>query len=399
MKYKFRSEVLNAKKAAMGVMFNLAKENLGPNDHLINFASGHPSTDVFQDDFIKRYVNKALTQGGKDVLQYGPYAGLPSLRNTLKDFVNKRGNTIKNNDELIVTYGSIEAFSLTASALISRGEKVVVEVPSYVNAIKCFQVLGAEVIGIGLEDDGVNTDELEEAFKQGAKIFYTVPNFSNPSGVTMSEQKRREVAGLAKKYGAIVIEDNVYGDLRYRGMRIPNIKEFDDSGYVVYVGSLSKIIAPAMRIGFMVADKEFIDRVIPIKGVRSNGVNAILQEAAYLMFSENDIYSEIDKIIDVYSKKMMTMLDCMDKYFPSEVKHSNPDGGMYIWVTMPEGADVEKLCRESAIHLHIPLTPGNGFCVKEPEKCTSIRINFAKESLTDIEYGIQKVGELMREYV
>ena len=399
MKYKFRTEVLNVKKAAMGAMFNLAKENLGPNDHLINFASGHPATDVFQNEFINIYVKKALERGGKDILQYGPHAGIIALRNALNEYVNKKGNTIRESDELIVTYGSTEAISLTASALISRGDKVVVEVPSYVNAIKCFQVLGADVIGVEQNDDGVDTEELEEAFKQGVKIFYTVPNFCNPSGVTMSEQKRREVASLAKKYGTVIIEDNVYGDLRYRGTRIPNIKEFDDSGYVVYVGSLSKIIAPAMRIGFLVADKEFINRIIPIKGVITNGVNAILQEAISLMFSENDIYSEIDKIIEIYNKKMVTMLDCMDKFFPSGVKHNNPDGGMYIWVTMPEGTDVEKLCRESAIRLHIPLTPGNGFCIREPEKCTSIRINFAKESLADIKYGIKKVGELMQEYV
>ena len=399
MKYNFRTEVAKAQRAAMGAMYNLAKENLGSHDHLINFASGHPSTDVFQEEMIKKYVSRAMENCNKEILQYGPHAGLLPLREAFKEFVNIKGETLKNNDDLIVTYGATEGFFLTALALIGRGDKVVVEVPSYVNAIKCFQLLGAEVVGVTLEDDGVSIDELEEAFVQGVKIFYTVPNFCNPSGVTMSEEKRRKVAALAKKYCAVVIEDNVYGDLRYRGLRIPNIKEFYNSGYIVYVGSLSKIIAPAMRIGFMVGDKEFIDRILPLKGVSSNGVNTILQEAAFLMFSENDIYSEIDKIIELYSKKMMTMLDCMDKYFPSGVKHSSPDGGMYIWVTMPEGTDVEKLCRESAIRLHIPLTPGNGFCIREPEKCTSIRINFAKESLVDIEYGIKKVGELMQKYV
>ena len=399
MKYPFREEVAHAEKAAMGRMYHLAADNRKPGDKLINFASGHPSMDVLPYDMIRTYVNRALADGGRDLLQYGAHAGLLSLRQALRSFVNAKGDTVKTEDDLIVTYGSTEAFSLIANALLSRGDRVIEEIPSYVNAIKCFQILGADVIGVPIEDDGVDIDALEVAFRAGAKIFYTIPNFSNPTGITMSLAKRKAVAALANRYHVLVIEDNVYGDLRYRGTRLPNIKEFDTDGYVAYIGSVSKILAPALRIGFLAADRELIDRVIPIKAVTTNGVDPILQRAVALMFEEEDIYAEIDKIIAVYREKMMTMLAAMDRAFPTGVTHSNPDGGMYIWVTMPEGMDVEAFCEASATRLCIPLTPGHGFFVMHPERCTSMRLNFAKESLADIAEGIERVGALMKEFI
>ena len=399
MNYQFRDEVRNAKKAAMGEMFNLAKENMKPGDKLINFASGHPSTEVFQDEMIKKYMNLAMYEAEKDILQYGAHAGYMPLRKSFIKFINEKGEIVKPGNDLIITYGAVEAIFLTASSLINPGDKVVVEVPSYVNAIKSFQILGAEVIGVHMENDGVNLEELEVAMqKEDVKLFYTVPNFGNPSGITMSHEKRKAVYDLSVKYQVPILEDNSYGDLRYRNERIPNIKEFDTEGTVVYVGSMSKLIAPAVRIGFMVAQEEFINRVIPIKAVSTNGVTSIIQYALWRMFEENDMYAQIQKISDVYAKKLFLMEESMAQYFPESVKHSSPDGGMYMWVTLPEGADVEKFCKESAAQLHIPITPGNGFCVIGPEKCTSMRFNFVKESMEDIAYGIEKVGGLMKCY-
>lgn len=252
-------------------------------------------------------------------------------------------------------------------------------------------------MGVSMEEDGVNLDELEFAMKKGAKLFYTVPNFGNPSGITMSLEKRRAVYELAVKYQVLVLEDDPYGDLRYRNERLPHIKEFDTQGAVAYISSMSKLIAPAMRVGFLVADKEFIKRIIPIKAVSTNGVTSIIQYALWKMFEENDMNAQIQKICDVYAKKLFLMEECMDKYFPKCVIHSQPDGGMYVWVTLPEGSDVQKFCEESAIRLHIPITPGNGFCVIEPEKCTSMRFNFVKEGMEDIRYGIEAVGTLMKD--
>lgn len=398
MEYQFRDAVKNAKKAAMGEMFNLAKANLQPGDRLINFASGHPSMEVFQDEFIKKYMQTAMEDGDRDILQYGAHMGYAPLRKSFVQFVNQKGNIVKTDDELLITYGAVEAIFLTATALIERGDKVIVEVPSYVNAIKAFQILGADVVGVSMENDGVNLEELETAMRKGAKLYYTVSNFGNPSGITMSYEKRKAVYDLAVKYHVLVIEDNTYGDLRYRNARIPSIKEFDTEGIIIYVGSMSKLIVPAMRVGFMAADQKFIERVVPIKAVSTNGVTSIIQYALWRMFEENDMYGQIQKICDVYAKKLFLMEKCMEQYFPQSVYHSSPDGGMYIWVTLPKLADVQEFCRRSAIELHIPITPGNGFCVTNPDQCTSMRINFVKESMEDIAYGIEKVGGLMKCY-
>ena len=253
MNYQFRSEVRNAKKAAMGEMFNLAKQYLQDGDKLINFASGHPSTEVFQDEMIKKYMNLAMEEADKELFQYGAHAGYMPLRRTLGRFVNEKGSIVKHDDDLIITYGSTEAVFLTASAFVNQGDKVIVEVPSYVNAIKAFQLLGGDLIGVHIESDGVNLEELENAMKQGAKLFYTIPNFGNPSGITMNYQKRKAVYELGIKYGVPIMEDDIYGSLRYRNSRLPCIKEFDTEGVVIYVSSISKVIAPAMRIGYMVA--------------------------------------------------------------------------------------------------------------------------------------------------
>ena len=399
MEYQFRQEVRCARKAAMGEMFHLAKENLSPGDKLINFASGHPSTEVFQDKMIKKYMNMAMEEAEKEIFQYGAHAGYMPLRQTFREFVNKKGNVVKSEDDLIITYGSTEAIFLAASALVNRGDKVIVEEPSYVNAIKSFQLQGAVVVGVSMEEDGVNLEELEHAMRQGAKLFYTVPNFGNPSGITMSLEKRKAVYDLAVKYSVPILEDDPYGELRYRNGRILPIKEFDTEGAVFYICTMSKLIAPAMRIGFLAANKEFIQKVIPIKAVSTNGVTSIIQYALWKMFEENDMYEQIRKICDIYGKKLFLMEECMDKYFPEPVRHSSPDGGMYIWTTLPQGADVQKFCERSAIELHIPITPGGGFCAIGAEKCTSMRFNFVKESMEDIEYGIEKVGKLMYDYL
>ncbi len=398
MEFSFRYELANAKKAAMGEIYNLAKENLKPGNKIINFASGHPATDIFQDKFIKKYLNLALEEGEKDILQYGPHIGYEPLRKQFIKFANTKGLNVKSFDDLMITYGNVEGIYLTTNLLVNKGDRVIVEEPSYVNAIKAFELSGAEVVSVPQENDGVNIELLEQQMKNGAKIFYTIPNFSNPSGITMSEEKRNLVYDLAVKYNVIVLEDNAYGDLRYRGKRLKNIKEYDQTGHVVYLCSMSKLIAPAVRTGFMVADEQMIYKASVLKAVSTNGVTTIIQKALAKMFDENDMYYEIQKICDIYSGKMYLMESSMDKYFPASVVHSRPDGGMYIWVTMPKGTNVEKFCRESAIRLNIPITPGNGFCVKEHDECTSMRFNFVKESLPDIEKGIKLVGGLMERW-
>lgn len=401
MEYQFREEVRTAKKAAMGEMVNLAKANLQSGDRLINFASGHPSMDVFQDELIKKYMSYAAAEAREDVCSYDSAIGYAPLRDQIKSSLNADGNVMGQKDDLMITYGATEALHLTASALLEPGDKVIVEEPSYVNAIKAFQFMGGEVIGVHLDEDGINLEDLEEKMRvEGVKLFYTMPNFGNPSGITMSLEKRKAVYELAVKYRVLILEDNVYGKLRYQNEMLPSIKEFDEEGTVIYISSVSKWIAPAMRVGVMVANQELISRFVLIKeAYTANESIDMNQYALWKMFRENDMREQIQKVCEIYGKKFLLMQKCMDRYFPVSVKRSSPDGGMYIWVTLPEGSDAMSFCKKAAIQLHIPIMPGNDFFVNASKKCRSMRFNFAKESLEGIIYGIEKVGGFMRSYI
>ena len=398
MKFEFRKEVASAKKAAMGEMYNIAKANSHQGEKIINFASGHPDTGVFQDDMIKKYINESLFESEKDFFQYGPHAGYLPLRNNLKDFVNSKGNICGKNDDILVTYGAAEAFFLASVSIINNGDRLIVDDPGYVNAINCFRMLGAEIIGIPIENDGPDINRLEEAMKNGAKIYYTVPNFGNPSGVTTSLAKRKEICALAKKYNVLVLEDDVYGRLRYKGVAIPSLKEIDTNENIVYIGSMSKLIAPAMRIGFMIGSKKFIDKTIILKGITSNGVNSILQCAVSKILEKEDMDKLINRLCSIYGERLDCMERSMKLFFPDGVIWGVPDGGMYIWVKMPYGTDVEMLCRRLSEAL-VPVTPGTGFCIADSERNRGMRFNFIKENVEDIQSGIKKVGVVMKKYM
>ena len=399
MQYQFREPVKVAHKAAMGRLYNLAKKSAGEETHIINFASGHPDSEIIRADLLQKYIMEAVSENQNDFYQYGSHIGFAPLRDILKDYENHHGKRVRSRDEVMITYGSTEGISLVSMAMVNPGDRVLVEEPSYVNAIKSFRMYGATVVGIPLQNDGVDLDILENEMRKGAKFFYTIPNFSNTTGITTSLEKRKKIYELATKYDVLILEDNAYGELRYKGDRIPSIKDLDEQGIVVYISTMSKYVAPAVRIGYMIADKKFVDRCIPIKAVTSNGVSNIMQYAIWRMFDELDMDQEIARISKVYSNKLKTMENSMDVLLPDEVTRTSPDGGMYIWVTLPRDMNVNEFCERSAKELYIPITPGTEFCVNEPQKCTSMRFNFVKENKNNIALGIEKVAALMKCYV
>lgn len=399
MQYQFRKSVKDAQKAAMGKMYNLAKINANAGEHIINFASGHPDSNVFRNDLMKKFLLETVNENKNDFYQYGSHIGFAPLRNSLVNFENGHGKRVKKNDNIIITYGATEGISLMAMAMINPGDRVLVECPTYVNAIKTFKLYGANIIGIPLYNDGVDLDVLESEMKKGAKFFYTIPNFNNPTGITTSLEKRKKIYELAVKNNVLILEDNSYGELRYKEERIESIKDLDDCGMVIYISTLSKYVAPAVRIGYMVANEKFIDRCVSIKAVTTNGVTNILQYVMWKMFQEINMDEAILKTCKVYAKKLNVMEKCMDDLLPKEIIRTSPNGGMYIWVTLPNYIDVNVFCERSARELHIPITPGTEFCINNPDKCTSMRFNFVKESENDIIKGIEKVAILMNEVI
>ena len=397
--YLLKSELFNANKAVMGQMCSLARENLKESQKMYNFALGHPSPEFFSDKLIQKYIIQVMDENPKQILQYGSHLGYEPLRNLLKDYLGKSGNYCNINDDIMITYGATEAIYLAATAFINHGDKVAIDEPGYVNAIKAIRILGGNVQGIPMEADGVNLKELERAFMDGAKFYYTVPNYANPSGITMSLEKRKEVYRLALKYNVPIIEDDAYGSLRYEGERISSIKELDDEGIVVYIGTMSKIIAPGMRIGYMVANGDLLKKIVSIKAVSSNGVTNITQCAMYKLMLENDLHVIINNICMEYRNRMIRMEEAIKKYCHAEIKCSHPTGGMFLWVTLPEGHDARVFCQTLALRYHVAVTPGNGFYTDENKICRDMRFNCVSENINDITNGIRLVGELTHEYI
>lgn len=399
MEYKINENLCQAKLSIIRQMSDLALEGKKTGDRVVLFSSGQPADEAMPVELVKEYTTKVIDKYGCDVIQYGGHKGYLPLLPEIRKFLNKDGVVAKEDDDFIITYGSSEAIFAIGSAFIKAGDKVIVEDPTYLNATNSFRYCGATIVPVKADPDGVNLEALEEAMKDGASFFYTIPNFGNPSSITMSLEKRKAVYELAVKYQIPVLEDNPYGYLRFTGNEyIPPIKSFDTEGIVFYMGTFSKIVAPGMRCGFLCVNKTLIPKLVIFKGVSSSG-NINWSQYIVTEFLKNvDINEHINKISAIYEKKAMTMYNKMKECFHPAVEYAMPQGGMFIWVKLPDGVKATDFCMEAAKTMRIAAVPGNDFFEGSPEDCSYFRLNFSKPSLEDIEYGIEKLGELTYKY-
>lgn len=399
MEYKINENLCQAKLSIIRRISDLAQEGKKPEERVILFSSGQPADEAMPTELVKEYTTKVIDKYGCDVIQYGGHKGYPALIPEIRKFLNKDGEVAKEDDDFIITYGSSEAIFAIGSAFIKPGDKVIVEDPTYLNATNSFRYCGATIVPVKADPDGVNLEALEEAMKEGASFFYTIPNFGNPSSITMSLEKRKKVYELAVKYQIPILEDNPYGYLRFTGNEyIPPIKSFDTEGIVFYMGTFSKIVAPGMRCGFLCVNKTLIPKLVVFKGATSSG-NINWSQYIVTEFLKNvDINEHISKISAIYEKKAKAMYNKMKECFHPAVEYAMPQGGMFIWAKLPEGVKATDFCEEAAKTLRIAVVPGNDFFEGSPEDCSYIRLNFSKPTLEDIEYGIEKLGELTYKY-
>lgn len=399
MEYRINKNLCQAKLSIIRRMSDLVQQDKKPGDRLIYFSSGQPADEAMPIEQMKEYTTKVIDKYGCDVIQYGGHKGYAPLFTEIRKFLNKDGEVAKKDDDFIITYGSSEAIFAVGSAFIKPGDKVIVENPTYLNATNSFQYCGAELVPVKVDSDGVNIEALEKAMKGGASFFYTIPNFGNPSSITMSMEKRKAVYDLAVKYQIPILEDNPYGYLRFSGNEyIPPIKSYDTEGIVIYMGTFSKIVAPGMRCGFICANKELIKKFVVFKGVSSSG-NINWSQYIITEFLRNvDINEHINKISAIYEKKAHAMYDKMKECFHPSVEFTMPQGGMFIWAKLPDYVKATDFCIEAAKDLKIAVVPGNDFFIGSPEDCSYIRLNYSKPAIEDIQYGIERLGELTYKY-
>lgn len=391
MNITFSEKMSKIKGSAIREIFKVAGD-----PSYISLAGGNPSPDTFPNVELSKIAEKYLAENPVLSLQYGVTEGYMPLREAVKNRLRNRENIGTENDDLIIVSGGQQGIELCSKCLLNEGDVVIVEEPSFIGALNCFRSFNAKLVGVSVEEDGMNIEELERkiAENDNVKIIYTIPTFQNPSGNTMSLEKRKKLYEVALKNNIIIIEDNPYGELTFDGEKVPTIKSFDTEGIVLYAGSFSKVLAPGMRIGFCMGCKELIGKMVVAKQVSDVHTPMITQLMAYEFIENYDLDGNIEKARKLYAHKCDVMIKAMDKYFPDTVKYTKPKGGIFIWCTLPEGfdsIDVSKECMKEKV----VFVPGSTFMVDMEKPCNSFRLNYSTMDDERIEKGIEILGNVL----
>ena len=361
---------------------------------MISFAGGNPSLEALPDDTVSQLAQEVLAQDGKAILQYGATEGYAPFLESLREYVEKQlGISIP---AVLPVTGSTQAMDLLCKALLDPGDTVLVEDPSFLGNLQCMKLYQANLVPVRSDDEGLIPEDLEEKIlRYHPKMLYTIPTFQNPTGKSLPENRRKEIADLADRYGMIVAEDDPYRDLRYEGEPCHAIKYYDRNGWVMFLGSFSKIISPGLRVGFIAGNADVIRKCTV--GKQSTDVHtANLNQAIVDQYLRRDLLPDhIRRICEGYKSKMHKMLKCLET-FPEGVMFTRPQGGLFIWAELPEGMDAVQLLQNAVDH-KVAYVPGTYFCVNGGHLNT-IRLNFSNSTLGQIETGMNVLNELIRHY-
>ncbi len=370
---------------------------------IISFAGGLPNPKSFPVEKINSIVENLLKKEGASVLQYGSTEGVNSFRDTLSEFVNERYNIKTKRENILITAGSQQALYLLAKIFINPGDHVIVEAPTYIGVLTAFQSYSPKYIAIEMDDNGMDTHLLEEKLKElkkdgiKPKLLYTIPTFQNPAGVTMSLDRRKHLLELAEEFNLLVIEDDPYGELRYSGESLPILKSMDKNGQVIYLGTFSKILAPGLRLAHMIANEEIIHKAVLAKQGIDLCTNTLGQYIARDYIKGGYLIEHLPNIIRLYKGHRDLMLDMMEDEFPENVRWTHPDGGMFLWVTLPPKIDAEMMFKKAIAH-KVAYVIGSAFFPNRDHKNT-MRLNFTYSTEEQIKEGIKRLAEVIKEEI
>lgn len=366
---------------------------------IIPLAAGNPAPDAFPVEEVQKISAEILAEEPITALQYGVTEGYQPLRDELKSWLARREKIGRDFDDLLVVSGATQIMDLTTKVLCNEGDTVICEEPSFIGSLNCFRSYGCKLKGVPVEADGMNVDALEEAIKttENAKFIYTIPNFQNPAGATMSLAKRKRLYELAVKYNKIILEDNPYGDLRVAGEPLPTIKSMDTEGIVIYAGSFSKILSPGLRVAYCVGPKPILAKMTVGKQASDVHTPCLNQMIVYRWLRDYDVEAHIKKIQGIYRKKLNLMCDCIDKELGDFVEYVRPEGGLFIWCKLPDDVDMLDFVQR-AVKKKVAVVPGNAFLMNDIDKTQYIRLNFSTPSDEKIAAGIKLLGEVAKEY-
>lgn len=361
---------------------------------VISFAGGLPNPKLFPVKEFADACQKVLLQDGENVLQYSTTEGYLPLREYITErYFVKKGMRVSP-DEILITNGSQQCLDLVGKVFLNKGDRIIIERPGYLGAIQAFSIFEPEFVPIPLLEDGIDTDLFENALKAGhTKLYHTVINFQNPSGVTYSRQKREKIAGIIKDYDTILVEDNPYGELRFMGEDLPSMKNYLPDSTVV-LGSFSKVVTPGLRLGWICAVPDVMEKIIIAKQSSDLHSNYLSQRAVYQYLVDNDLDKHILNIRKVYKKQRDLMVSMIEEYFPQELKCTKPEGGMFLWVALPENISALDLFK-LATKENVAFVPGKAFYVDGGGENT-LRLNFSNSDEEKIEDGIERLAKVIK---
>lgn len=393
MEYKFSERVLTLKPSAIREIFKYAADPT-----YISLSAGNPAPEAFPVKPLAEISAKLMAENPILALQYSTTEGYTPLRDHLRTYMREKHNTGRDFDDILITSGAQQIMDLFTKSILNEGETVLTEAPSFIGTLNDFRSYRAKLVGIPMDTDGMNMEALEKALRteKNVKFIYTIPNFQNPSGITMSLEKRKKLYDLAKQYGVMILEDNPYGDLRYAGEALPTIKSFDEEGIVLYAGSFSKVISPGMRVGYAIGPKPVLAKMTVCKQGQDVHTNIWSQVLCHRFMTEYDYEAHLDGLRALYTKKRTFLLDLMEKNLAPHITWDPFDGGLFAWCHLPAGVDMQAFVQK-ALEKKVCVVPGTAFLTDENEPCDAFRINFSTPTDEQLQKGIELLGEAVRE--
>lgn len=365
---------------------------------VIAFAGGSPAVDAFPCEEVKRVSAEILEENPVSALVYGVSEGYEPLRQTVREWLKRRNNIGTDDDTIIITAGGTQVMDITTRIMTDKGDTIICEEPSFIGSLNAFRSHGCKLKGVPIDYDGMNIEALEKAIKEchDAKFIYTIPNFQNPGGTTLSLEKRKAMYRLAKENGLLILEDDPYGNLRVDGEDVPSVKSLDTDGIVIYAGSFSKILAPGIRVAYAVVPKAFAQAFVIGKQVSDVHTGVLNQMIVERWFEEYDVDAHIEDIKKIYRKKLNLMCDCLDKNCP-EINYVRPQGGLFLWAKLPDNVDMLDYCKR-LVENKVAVVPGTAFMIDDEAPCHYIRMNFSTPSDENIVKGIEIMAQVLKEY-
>ncbi|MGB9860731.1 MAG: PLP-dependent aminotransferase family protein [Candidatus Bipolaricaulaceae bacterium] len=394
---RFAERTKGAKRSAIRELLKYTEQ-----PEVISFAGGLPDPATFPLDFLARVAEEEILHNAVKSLQYTTTEGKRPLREALARWLGEEGiHTTM--DRIVITNGSQQGLDLLGRAFLDERDAVFVSLPTYLGALQAFQAYRPTIIGIPLEEDGMDLSRLRRAIQEARrsghepKLIYVVPDFQNPTGITWSREKREELLRIAEKEDLLIVEDIPYRWLRYKGEPIPTIASLDRGGRVIVLLTFSKILAAGLRVGALVGPEEVVNMVVTLKQGADLCGPSLTQRLVVRFLTEYDVRAHIARLCQHYKVKLEAMLEALSRYMPKEAEWTKPEGGLFLWVKLPEGVDTTKMLERALAH-KVAYVPGQPFFADGSGQNT-MRLSFALATLEEIEEGIRRLGAVVKEEI